>query len=78
MLSGRIVRREEFTTSIVQNIPVSCRDTLLGSNPAQLPRVQKEAVQDDRASSGLRSGRLSHSVQRGLRDAAEGEPSVLL
>lgn len=46
--------------------PTSSRDTLLGSYPAQLPRVQKEAVEDDRACSGLRCGRLTHPAQRGL------------
>lgn len=55
------------------NFPFSSRDTLLGSYSAQLPRVQEEAVEDDRPCSGLRCGRLTHPVQRGQRDGPEGD-----
>ena len=52
----------------------SSRDSLLGSHPAQLPRIQEEAVEDDRSGPGLRSGGLAGPVQRGLRDGPEGDP----
>lgn len=51
----------------------SSRDTLLGSYPAQPPRIQEEAVEDDRAGPGLCFGRLAGPVQRGLRDGPEGD-----
>lgn len=47
-------------------LPTSSRDTLLGSDPAQLPRIQEEAVENERTHSGLRCGRLAHPVQRRL------------
>lgn len=55
------------------NFPSSSRDSLLGSDAAQLPRVQEEAVEDDRSCSGLRRGRLPPAVQRRLRDAPQGD-----
>lgn len=51
------------------------RGTLLGSHPAQLPRVQEEAVQDDCSRSGLRRGRLARTIQGRRRDGSEGDLS---
>lgn len=51
------------------------RGTLLGSHPAQLPRVQEEAVQDDRSRPGLCRGRLARTIQGRRRDGSEGDLS---
>lgn len=55
-----------MTVCAFTNSLPSSRDTLLGSDPAQLPRIQEEAVEDDRTCSGLRSSHFAHPVQRGL------------
>lgn len=49
------------------------RDPLLGLHAAHPPRVQEEAVEDDRSRAGLRRGRLPPPVQRRPRDAPEGD-----